>query len=75
MLAPVDKSTHQISGIEHAAGHQAFTECQRHRRVIGPLARFQAKRTTADHVDEAGQRVAGRELQCRPNRVPNGKTD
>ena len=56
LAKPLRVPTHLVLGVEALPFDQAGRQAQRHRRVIGPLAGFEAERPAADHV---GQRLKG----------------
>jgi hypothetical protein len=56
-------------------GDGALRETQRHRRVVGPFARPQTKRPSADHPGDRGIAVPGLELDRCAERVADGEAD
>jgi hypothetical protein len=66
---------HLIVRIETAARDQALRETQRHRCVVGPLARLQAERPATDHVGQRRERAARLELHGGADRIARGKAD
>jgi hypothetical protein len=68
---PPAEPLHQIALIQVIAGKERIGQAECHCRVIGPLARFQPKRTAAYHVDYWLLRVAYRKFQRRSDCVSN----
>jgi hypothetical protein len=59
-----------IGGVVATAIDERLREAERHRRVIGPLAGFQRKGPTADHVGERLKRPGRAKLDRRPDGIP-----
>jgi hypothetical protein len=72
---PAHVPPHLILGVEPSALEQTLGQAHRHRRVVRPLARRQAKRSTADHVGDRLEGARLLELQGGPQRVPDREAE
>jgi hypothetical protein len=72
---PADVGFELVDRVEVLLRDETFCEAQRHRRVVGPLARLQVERPAADHVGERGERAGFFELQCGAESITRGESE
>ena len=70
-----DHANHEILLVGIARGRQGLRQAERHRGVVGPLARREVEWATPDRCSDGGPVIARRELERGPDCIPDGKAE
>ena len=71
LAPPAAVPLHLVASIEATALNQAFGQAERHRCIVGPLARLEVEWPASDHIYDGLESAFGPKLHRRAHRVSN----
>src|SRR4051794_30202622 len=72
---PANVTGELVDRVEPVHLEQALGEAERHRRIVGPLARLEVEGTAAEHVFDWRERAGRLEFEGGSERVTRGKAE